>query len=264
RAPVLDVVTGVYPIAQAAKQIGQTKVKVTDVVPPGADPLTYRLPPRATATVKAAGLVVLAGGGLQPSLRAAADQAHHVLTVDDALHSRDAYFWLDPTEMNKAVAAIASAMERANPPAAGLYRNGAQGFSEAVASTGIDYENTLSACPRRTVVTASGEFGPMSRSYDLHNLVVGTSPNPNPDDVGRAAAAVQAAGATTVFTEPWVSDATARAVAGAARVHLGTLDTLLGPPPGGWPSVANYVRLMEANLGALSAALGCPALGTGA
>ena len=63
---------------------------------------------------------------------------------------------------------------------------------------------------------------------------------------------------TTAFVEPFVTAGTIDAVAVAAHLKLRTLDPLTGPPPAAWPPGANCISLMEANLGVLSAALGCP------
>jgi zinc transport system substrate-binding protein len=246
-----------YPLAQAIQQIGQNKVAVTDVVPPGQDPLTYRLDTAQVAEVRSAAVVIEVGGGFQPSLEAAAAKARRAVALDTALATTDRYVWLDPDLMRSAVAAISAALQQANPAAAAVYRNEAEAFSAAVASTGIDYQSTLSVCPRQTIVTADGAFLGLAHRYGLRDVVVGTYPR-GPRVVAATVARVQAAGATTVFSEPYADDRVAHAVADAANLKVKTLDTLTGPPAGGWPRQANYISLMEANLGALSSALGCP------
>jgi ABC-type Zn uptake system ZnuABC Zn-binding protein ZnuA len=262
-APAIAVVTGLYPLAQAIAQIGGSKVAVVDVVPAGSDPRTYQLAAAQVSAVGAAAVVVEIGGGFQPSLEAAAIRAPRVVNLQSTLGSAATYVWLDPDLMRQAVSAIAAAMEAANPPAAGQYRDGAQAFSEAVASTGIDYQSTLSACPRRSFVTADDAFAGLARRYGLTDQVVGAAAAPDPASVAAAAARVKAAGLTTVFSEPFVPSGTVEAVAAAAHAKVRVLDPLSGAPPDGWPKQADYLRLMEANLGALNGALGCPDASTG-
>jgi zinc transport system substrate-binding protein len=262
-APVLSVATGLYPLAQAVEQIGQNKVSVTDVVPAGSDPTTYRLSPAQAAQVRRAGLVVEIGGGFQPSLEQAAIGAPDVLSLRTKPGTAGAYVWLDPNTMQKAVTTVASAMEAADPAAAGLFRQGAEAFDASVQSTGIDYESTLSVCPRATIFTADTAFAPLAGDYGLRDVAIGSSAAPSPTAVRDAANSMQAAGATTVFSEPWQPAGTVDAVAAAAHVKVRLLDTLEGPPPGGWPPEADYIKLMESNLGALSSALGCPDTATG-
>ncbi len=257
RTPAIAVVTGLYPIAQAAEQIGGPTVSVHDVVPAGSDPRTYQLSAAQITQVRTAAVVILAGKGFQPSLDAAGAGAPHVLNLGAALSSANPYVWLDPSLMGRAVSAIAAALETANPAASNVYRNGAQAFSAEVASTGIDYESTLSVCPRRTIVTADGAFVGMARTYGLHDQVISAAAQSGVA-LHAAAAAVRATDATTAFREPFVATGAIDAVAAAAHLKLRTLDPLMGPPPGGWPRQADYIRLMEANLGALNSALGCP------
>src|SRR5262249_30388262 len=150
----VTVVTGLYPLAQAAQQVGGPAVSVSDPVPAGANPRTYRLSPAEGAEVHQAGIVILAAAGFQPSFDAAASGARRVLDLRAALATDASYPWLNPQLMVRAVSAIAGALKAANPAAANLYGAGARAFSAEVASTGIDYESTLSVCPRRTFVTA--------------------------------------------------------------------------------------------------------------
>ncbi len=260
--PAVQVVTGLYPLAQAIEQIGGRSVSVTDVVPAGADPRTYQLNPAQVAAVHHAGLAVEVRG-LQPSFAAAAAGAHAVVDVAARLGTDDPYVWLDPDLMARAVTVIGSALEAANPPAAGVYRKNAQGFAAEVRSTGIDYESTLSTCPRRTIATADGAFAAVARQYGLNDLIVGAAADPVPTEVTSAAGRVTAAGLTTVFAEPFVPAATVQAVASAAHATVRNIDPLSGPPTGGWPHHPDYLQLLEENLGALSAALGCPNTETG-
>ena len=260
-APVLNVVTGLYPIAQAVKQIGQFKVTVTDVVPPGQNPLTYHLSAADADQVQRATLILEVGGGFQPSFEAAAAGNPHILSVGAAIKTSNPYFWLDPSEMEAAISTMASAMEKADPKAAPVFRQGTENLTAEVSSTGIDYESTLSTCPRQTIFTANGAFADMARDYGLQDVVVGTGATP-PPSLNKD---LDSSGTNTIFSETWVSDALVRAVAKEAHVKVSELDTLAGPPPppDEWPPQATYINLLEANLGTLSRALGCPDTSTG-
>ncbi len=261
--PAIQVVTGLYPLAQAVEQVGGGTVSVTDVVPDGADPRTYQLSPAQIAVVHRAALAVDVGG-FQPSFAAAAAGAHASVDLAARLQTNDPYVWLDPALMRRAVTVIGAALAATNPPAAGVYRKNAAGFAAEVRSTGIDYESTLATCPRRTIATADGAFAEVARQYDLSDLIVGAAADPPPAEVASMAGRVMGAGLTTVFTEPFVPDGTVQAVATAAHAKVRTLDPLSGAPLGGWPHHPTYVQLLEENLGALSTALGCPNGATGA
>jgi zinc transport system substrate-binding protein len=240
-------------------------VAATGGGPPPPDPTTYRLTAAQVAVVHRAAVVVEIGGGFQPSFEAAALGAGAGAVVDlrAALGATDPYVWLDPVVMGRALTVIAAALERANPPAASLYRNGAEGFGAEVASTGIDYESTLSACPRSTIVTPDGAFQAVASEYGLTDQIVGTAPIPEAAALAAAVERVSTAGLTTVFSEPFADNGTINALAIAAHLKVRVLDPLTGSPPEGWASQANYLTLMEANLGTLNNALGCPNTDTG-
>lgn len=266
--PGLVVATGLYPLAQAVEQIGQGRARADDIVPAGQNPLSYHPDTTANRLLSTARLVVLGPAGFQPALDAAAgDDVERVVHV--APSAGGTYFWLDPPSMRRAVPGIAAAMERADPRDAATFKAGARAFADALESTGIDYQSTISTCPRRDVFAPDAAFAQVARSYDLHFHVIGGGviggvDQPQASVVRSAVAAVEAAGATTVFVEPWVAQGTVRAVAAGAGAKVRALDTLLGPPAGGWPRQATYLNLLEANLGALSSALGCPDQGSGA
>lgn len=256
--PAITVVTGLYPLAQAAEQIGGRAVQVTDIVPNGSDPLTYDPTPASRRQIRTASVVLLVGGGFQPALEAAASANPDVLDLRTSLKVTDNYPWLDPPEMHKAVDAIAGALSQADPGATGAFRRNATDYIDEIDSTGIDYQSTLSVCPRHTIVTPDGAFSAMAATYGLTDLVVAT-----PAAVSSAVAAAASSGLTTAFVEPFAQTASVTAAAAAAHLKLRTLDPLIGEPPAGWPATANYITLMEANLGVLNGALGCPNPATG-
>ncbi|HVA74126.1 MAG TPA: metal ABC transporter substrate-binding protein [Acidimicrobiales bacterium] len=261
--PGLVVVTGLYPLAQAVEQIGQGRARADNVVPPGQNPLSYQPGTAESAALSNSRLVVLGPTGLQPAIDSAAGSSPERV-VHVAPPAGGTYYWLDPAAMRKAVPQIAAAMERADPRDAATFQAGARAFGDALGSTGIDYQSTISTCPRRDVFAPDVAFAQTARAYGLTFHVVAGVDQPQASVVRSAAAAIQASGATTVFVEPWVPQTTVRAAAAAAGVEVRALDTLVGPPAGGWPRQATYINLLEANLGALSSGLGCPSQGSGA
>jgi ABC-type Zn uptake system ZnuABC Zn-binding protein ZnuA len=152
-------------------------------------------------------------------------------------------------------------MAEANPKAAAFYRQGERAFAGELRSTGIDYQSTLSTCPVNVMFTADSAFSGMAQEYGLRDDVLGTDPSAAAVDSG--VARVAASNVTTMFSEPWVTDTVVTAVARRTHLKVRSLDNLIGPPAGGWPRSATYISLLEANLGEMSAALGCPDRGSG-
>lgn len=256
-APVLSVVTGLWPLAQAATEIGGDKVAVDDIVPPGTNPLTFQPDASDANVMQSAGAVLLAGGDLQPGLSQAAQGAHHVLRLTDALGTSNPYVWLDPATMERAAQAIADAMAAANPAAASLYQRNAGGFKAEIGSVDIDYSSTLTACPGTAMVTPDIAFSSMATHYGLTDLVA---------PAGVSAATIQSYTARlqgnrsgAALSQPWVDNSGVQAVSAAAGIRLHDVDTLAGAPTTGTATENTYTARMEQLLGTISGALGCNA-----
>ena len=252
---MLRVITGLYPLAEAAHLIGGPKASVTDPVPPGTDPLTYRPPPGTFAPFVHDGLVLEIGGGFQPSFEAAAAASQTVVAVASNVGSPDPYVWLDPPVMDRAVHRISDAMQAADPKAAPLFRENTASLIAEIDSTGIDYTSTLSVCRRTTFVTAGSAFAAMASQYGLADSPAG--PSPTRATASSLAARIRSLGLPSVIAESWIDPAGAARVASEAGVGLRRIDTLAGPPTGGWPRGATYFSLMESNLSVLSSVLAC-------
>lgn len=255
RAPVLKVATGVWALGAVVVEIGGAKVSVDDIVPQGRDPLSFNPLASPENGLQGAGLVVLAGGGLQPAVDAAATGSAHVLRLAAVTGSPDPYVWLDPAAMQKAVGAIASAMAAANPPAAPLYQRNATGLRSEIGSLDIDYSSILSTCRATTMVTPDGALSDMAAHYGLADLVA--APTVTAPVVGSLKSRLTGARGGAAFTEPWVDDSGVEQVSAAAGIRTHAVDTLVAAPSAGTPAQDTYLGRMEQNLGTLSGALGC-------
>src|SRR5438093_7417118 len=78
-----SVVAAFYPIAFAAERVGDTKVQVTNLTPPGSEPHDLELAPQTVARSVSADLVLYLSHGFQPAVSAAVKQAKG--TVVDVL-----------------------------------------------------------------------------------------------------------------------------------------------------------------------------------
>lgn len=250
-----EVVTSGYPLAQAAAFIAGGKALVTDIVPAGSNPFAFEPSPEQVSEVQRAGLFVFTGATVQPGFSSAASVAHHKVDLSSA--TSEPFFWLDPPAMRAAVQIIETAMEKADPADAGTFRSGERDLVVELDSTGIDYQSTLSTCPRRTIFATDNAFADLAKRYDLNYHSLGTASSDAPGSLAADSAAVRSSGATAIFAETWVGDSRVTLVAHSAGMKVRTLDTLLASPPGGWPRQATYLRLLESNLGQLSDALGC-------
>lgn len=264
-APVVTVVTGLWPLQQAIAAIGQGNVRAVDVVPAGQDPRTWRLDGGARSRVRSADLVVELGGGWQPTLTAAARGARHVLDLSRAIPHLPPYPWLNPYTMESIARAIAASLDRVDPQAKGTFANGEQDEQALLGSLDADFQSTLGSggCATQNLVNSDQAFTALDTRYQVHVVPIdGATPAPFfPDKatVAHELQVVRRAGVHEIYYDTWQKQDGLLEVEAEAQVKLGTLDPLTGIPPGGWPKgLKSYLNLMEYDLGAITNALGCP------
>jgi zinc transport system substrate-binding protein len=260
-APVISVVSGLWPLAQLAEAIGQGNVSVDDVVPPGSDPRTYVLTASDRARVRSAVVDLEIGGGFQPSFEAAAPgRTVRLLPSPGA----SPYVWLDPYTMERTATVVARALERADPEADATFRTGLANVEAEIGTLDDDYQSTLSSCPDQKLVTVDDAFAGLHPRYPVTDIAITSgplTPTPSVATVRREVAAIRATGSDEVYNESWIPESDIIAATTVTRVKVGTLDTLEGPTTSvAWPyrSGQEYVSLMELNLSTISSALHCP------
>ena len=252
------IVVSFYPLAFAAEQVAGRDADIVDLTRGGQEPHDLELTPRDIARVHDARLVVYAGHGFQPAVedavRGRSGPSLDVLsgmrllgTGDDV----DPHFWLDPQRYAAAAREIATALGR---PAR------ADALVRRLTALDAELARGLRHCARRTLVTSHAAFGYLAERYGLRQVaLVGIAPEvePGPGTVARLVDEVRATGATTVFTEPLVSPALARAVAREAGARTAELDPLETLTPAQEASGGDYFTVMRRNLVTLRGALGC-------
>jgi zinc transport system substrate-binding protein len=258
-----QVVAAFYPLAFLAEQVAGTGTAVDDLTPDGAEPHDLELTARDVHAVRDADLVLYLGHGFQPALEEAlAERDGRSLDLlagerlapgpgDDGEPTADPHVWLDPVRFVRLARATAGALGGAAD---------AEPLVRRLRALDGRYRNGLRSCARREIVTGHSAFGYLARRYGLREVpLAGLSPEAeaSPRDLERLAAQVRALGATTVFSEPLVSPRLAETLAREAGVMTAELDPLESLAASDRSAGRDYVSVMDRNLAALRAALGC-------
>jgi zinc transport system substrate-binding protein len=244
------VVAALYPLAWVAQNVAGPELEVVDVTPPGAEPHDVEISPRDVETIRDAELVLFVGGGFQPAVEDALD-GRDGPSLDLLREAGDPHVWLDPARMADFAEDVGQALGR---------RNAGRRLARRLRLLDAEYASGLARCERRTFVTSHAAFGRLASRYELTELSLGgSSPEaePGPRTLERLVDDVRASGATTVFTEPLVSDRLARTIAREAGVGVGVLDPVEGLSEVRLAAGDDYLTVMRDNLRALREALGC-------
>ncbi|HKF90083.1 MAG TPA: zinc ABC transporter substrate-binding protein [Acidimicrobiia bacterium] len=273
----VSVAAAFYPVAFAAQKVGGKRVDVANLTPVGAEPHDIELNSEQLDRLLDAKVAFVLGNGFQPAVEKAADRRDGA-TVEllpklvDAKGKKvaaegkdgglDPHVWLDPVLMSQVVGEVERGLAAADPNAAATYERNARGLQDQLAALDTRYRDRLTGCARDLLVTSHEAFGYVANRYGLRQEgVAGLSPDAEPDParLGELAELARDQGVTTVFTEETVSPRIARALAReAGGLRTEVLSPLEGLTKRERDDKADYFTLMDANLGKIATALGCP------
>jgi zinc transport system substrate-binding protein len=258
----LRVVAAFYPLAFAAEQVGDDRITVTPLTPPGVEPHDLELTPGDLETIAEADVVLYLGGGFQPAVEEAVEAeatgiAHDALSGLETLpgdEGTDPHVWLDPNRFASMAEAIAGVLREA----------GATGDARDLVARSEDldaeFREGLADCDSRVLVTNHAAFAYLADAYDLRQEAIsGISPESEPDPARLAelAAEAEAAGVTTVFTEELASPEVAETLAAEAGLDTAVLNPLENLSDEQVAAGEDYFSVMRANLDALRLGLRC-------
>ena len=273
----VSVAASFYPVAFAAEKVGGTRVDVTNLTPIGAEPHDLELNSEQLDRLLEAKVAFVLGNGFQPAVEKAADRRDGS-TVDllpklvDARGTKvakegktgglDPHVWLDPILMSQLVAEVERGLAAADPKGAATYEKNALALQDQLGALDTRYRDRLTGCSRDLLVTSHEAFGYLANRYRLRQEgVAGLSPDAEPDParLGDLAQLSLDQGVTTVFTEetvsPRIAQTLARDAGGLRTEVLSPLESLTKRER---DDKADYFTLMDANLGKIATALGCP------
>lgn len=169
----------------------------------------------------------------------------------------DPHLWLDPDWLARLAIGLAGELASLDPAGAAAYRADADRLGADLAALDERYARGLADCPRREVVVSHAAFGYLTQRYGLRQVAItGLAPElePTPRRLADVIHEAKETGATTIFFERLVSPDIAGLIAREVGATTAVLDPIEGLTSG---SQEDYLSLMENNLRALRAGLGC-------
>jgi zinc transport system substrate-binding protein len=268
----LSVVTSFYPLAYVTERIGGDCVDVTNLTPPGVEPHDLELTPDGVEAIATADVVLYLGGGFQPAVEDALDEAQgrtvdlleYVPTLpgteEEDAPTVDPHVWLDPSRFATIAGEVEALTESRVPATCDVASRGTELRDELEALDGR-FRDGLADCELDVIVTSHAAFGYLADAYGLRQEAIsGLEPDtePNPRRMAEIAELVRREHVTTIFTEELVAPDVAETIARETGADTAVLATIEGLTDEEESAGQDYLSLMEGNLDALRSALGCP------
>lgn len=201
--------------------------------------------------------VVDASTGVELLESCEADQHDH---EEDHGHSHaiNAHIWLDAQNAIRMVTNLAEGMMVQMPDYAEEIRVNRDAYIARLTALDAELQSTLSALPRKDIITFHEAFPYFAKAYGLNVAAV---LNHDPEDAlsPRALAelckTVRTLGTPPLFIEPQYEDAAARTVSRETGAKVYVLDPIVTGPAGALP-LSHYEDTMRANMAVLTGALG--------
>jgi zinc transport system substrate-binding protein len=284
------VTAGFYPLEEAARAIGGSRVTVNDLTPVGGQPHGLELRPRQLAALERSDLVLYLGDGFQPQVeKAVASLPSSVRRVDllrgvglrpaqagipglrgqvdggaggpEALNGdRDPHVWVDPARFMAMATRIRDALIAADPPGRAAYDANATRYLATLRALDRDFRARLRGCHSPVLVTSHAAFGYLADRYHLlQAAIAGISPEAEPDPRSLVATAryAKAHGVRTVFFETLVPRKLSQTVARTIGARTDALNPVEGLTAGELKAGETYTSIQRRNLDALVRGLGC-------
>jgi ABC-type Zn uptake system ZnuABC Zn-binding protein ZnuA len=159
--------------ADLARQVAGDRVPVVGLLPPNADPHEHEVRPGDVDAIRSARLVVRSGGDVDAWETDVADAAGGDAPTLDLLAATggggDPHWWTDPRRAIAAVAAIRSALTRADPGGASVYARNARAYEARLRAADAAIARCWARTPasERLLVTTHDSYGAYARRYGL-------------------------------------------------------------------------------------------------
>ncbi len=255
--PSVIATTGVA--ADIVSEVAGEDIEVNQLVPDGAGPHSYSLSAKEQRELIEAGLLVYFSPALEEGLPldAAGNSLAIAEEIGSARSSDDPHVWLDPTQIEAALPAIADALAALDPDHAAGYERRAEAYGDELSALDVELEEITAAVPdrNRKLVSSHDVLGYFADRYGFEFIGAPFGASPEAEaSAGKLAElidAVEAEGVPAVFAQTGDDPEVLRQV--AAEADVAVVDDLLLESLG--DGAETYVQMMRLSTQKISDAL---------
>jgi ABC-type Zn uptake system ZnuABC Zn-binding protein ZnuA len=271
----LHVVASTSYLADIAQNVAGTRLRITSLLPEGADPHSFEPSPRDAKTVAESRAIIINTPGFEPLVDSLIESAGrpNILVIEagagmagrtpsaeesDGAAGIDPHFWLDPLKVVAYVKNISQGLSVIDPAGAETYSTNARTYAQRLLELDKWIVAQVDHVPadRRLLVTDHESFGYFADRYGFRIVgtvfpTLGTEGTPSAKQLLALVHRIRATGAPAIFLETGSSADLARQVARETGVKVVTdlYTHSLGPHAG------TYLDMMRWNVDVIVEAL---------
>ncbi|HET6517458.1 MAG TPA: zinc ABC transporter substrate-binding protein [Nitrosopumilaceae archaeon] len=268
----ITVITSFYPLYEFTKQVGQDKVNVSILIPPGIEPHDWEPTISDLQKMHNADLIVINGIGFENWIDDIDTVNSDVIVVDtsngisvihyDVLEgssdqkeyfSGDPHIWLNPMMAKKQIQNIVDALVLIDPQNEKFYKQNAQSYQNKLDLLDSKIKSELSSC-KKDFIAFHNAFSYFSQEYGLnqHSIVDSNEPNigPTPKTLEAVINLAKTYDVNVIFSEESIDTRSSQVIANEVNARV-----LILSPIEIIDKNSDYVLKMENNLSNLKEAL---------
>ncbi|MCL4378142.1 MAG: zinc ABC transporter substrate-binding protein [Actinobacteria bacterium] len=199
----IQIVTTLFPLYDFAKNIGQDKVEVSLLLPPGVDAHTFEPRPSDVILINQADVFIYTGKFMEPwaddIVKSVTNKNLIVVNASNGVtlipaapndsnkqkSQMDPHIWLDFDNAGIIVNSIAKALSEKDPVNSHIYEKNTRDYLQQLKDLDDEYKLDLSKCSSKEIIYAGHyAFGYLAKRYGLKYLAAqGVSPDSEPTAV---------------------------------------------------------------------------------
>jgi len=267
----ISVITSFYPLYEFAKQVGQDKVQVSLLVPPGIEPHDWEPTINELQKMHEADLIIINGIGFENWVNdidivnsdvTIVDTSNGISIISDMISNEeisdehnfgDPHIWLNPVMAKTQVTNIVSAFVEIDPSNEKYYRQNAESYQNKLDLLDSKIQNELSQC-KKDFIAFHNAFSYFAIQYNLnqHTIIESNEShaNPTPKSLENVINLANNFDIDIIFTEEGVDIRTSQIIANEISGRV-----LVLSPIEVMDKNSDYIMRMENNLSNLKEAL---------
>lgn len=284
----ITVYTTVFPIYDFVRNIGQDKVNLNYVIPPGVEPHDYEITPKVLKDIQNADLliknglgidsftdkiesesdlkIVVASEGIEPikySDEDAHDEEHEHEDdhSDEDSHNHgeyDPHVWLDIELAIKECENIKNALIEVDEENKSYYENNYNEYIKKLEDLNTKYNEELKTLNKSDIIVSHEAYGYLCKKYGINQLsITGISPNQEPSlsKISEISNYAIEHNIGYVLFDGLVNPKVAETIANEAKINTGVLYSIDGVTKTDFENNESYISLMNKNLETLKLVL---------